>query len=354
MSNTIAVQSSASNVKKFLEISNFTSTEVYTPLGMISKSVSISVPNDIDNLDEIEEKDLCFVVCDSEQKRETISTLLDDYGFDLPPIAVHLESDDNSDEQDIEDIIDDVEEKSFMFNRSRLMDFMGRIHETAVFSAGEIEFAEDGDEHKYLEEVNNSLKSIIDIESGNIFPKMIPQNSLDMEVFFLHDTDLFDVGEDEVSLSSHAYRIDNISVENTAPNQKIVDFSMVEDGRYLAVDNALVFSAIEGVVPGLVVVVFENAEHGDEDAPVPSIAMWKISHNWVEGLSDASVCNDYRDLINEIMHHRYGEVVGVNVHSTRDIPLTEYPFLPQSKYSKDIAFTALYGIEHAEDYDGDM
>lgn len=350
MSRTIAVQSSVSNVRKFLEVSNVSKVEVCTPLGMISKSISISIPKDTENIDEIEDKDLCFIVCESPDQRDTISGLLDEYGFDLPPFEVELEHDEGSD-QDIEDIIKDVEGKNYMFNHARSLDFVGRISETAALSIGEFDFDIDGleeDEEELEEEVINSLTAIIDTATGNIFPKMLPNNASTLSMIFIPETEYLDIDAEDMGMMTTIHRVNFDEVKPIKPGRASMNFSKVNDGRYLIVDNAFVLSAIEGVVPGYIVVVFEQDGDGDKDNPMPSVAMWRISHNWVEGLSHENVKNNSNDLLDGIMAAHYGKRVDVKLYATGDIPIPEYPFLSPSMYSKDIAILARDAIEEAE------
>ena len=194
MSYIIAVQSPLSTVEKFLEKTNFINVKVLTPLAVVSQSTRVYLSEEAADVSDVESKDLCFIHCSSQEQFTEMKQVLDDYGFSLPPFEVDLLEDeknkDENQEQEIEDIIDSVEEESYILNRERAADFLGRISNTAVFNQDEFDslLDEKPDEKAHKDEVDDALSTIVDTETMNILPKMLPHESDVYALFFIPDT----------------------------------------------------------------------------------------------------------------------------------------------------------------------
>lgn len=355
MSYIISVQSPLSTVEKFLETTNFTNVKVLTPLAVVSQSTRVYLSEKEANVSDVESKDLCFIHCSSQEQLSEMKQVLDDYGFSLPPFEVDLLEDeknkDENQEQEIEDIIDSVEEESYILNRERAADFLGRISTTAVFNQDEFDslMDEKPDEKAHKDEVDDALSTIVDTETMNILPKMLPHESDVYALFFIPDTSYLEGAEYEgLAMMSYAYRMD-IYDNNTPGTSGDIQVLRTGEGRYLAVDNAMVLSAIEGIIPGHVVVAC-NADidiNEDESVSKNMVATWKVSHNWVEGLSPESAKDQIGDFLDTIASFIMEEddEDDINIFATKDIDIPEYPFLKQSPYTKDSTVTIVRSLE---------
>lgn len=355
MSYIIAVQSPLSTVEKFLEKTNFINVKVLTPLAVVSQSTRVYLSEEAADVSDVESKDLCFIHCSSQEQFTEMKQVLDDYGFSLPPFEVDLLEDeknkDENQEQEIEDIIDSVEEESYILNRERAADFLGRISNTAVFNQDEFDslLDEKPDEKAHKDEVDDALSTIVDTETMNILPKMLPHESDVYALFFIPDTSYLEGAEYEgLAMMSYAYRMD-IYDNNTPGTSGDIQVLRTGEGRYLAVDNAMVLSAIKGIIPGHVVVAC-NADidiNEDESVSKNMVATWKVSHNWVEGLSPESAKDQIGDFLDTIASFIMEEddEDDINIFATKDIDIPEYPFLKQSPYTKDSTVTIVRSLE---------
>ena len=355
MSYIIAVQSPLSTVEKFLEKTNFINVKVLTPLAVVSQSTRVYLSEEAADVSDVESKDLCFIHCSSQEQFTEMKQVLDDYGFSLPPFEVDLLEDeknkDENQEQEIEDIIDSVEEESYILNRERAADFLGRISNTAVFNQDEFDslLDEKPDEKAHKDEVDDALSTIVDTETMNILPKMLPHESDVYALFFIPDTSYLEGAEYEgLAMMSYAYRMD-IYDNNTPGTSGDIQVLRTGEGRYLAVDNAMVLSAIEGIIPGHVVVAC-NADidiNEDESVSKNMVVTWKVSHNWVEGLSPESAKDQIGDFLDTIASFvmEENDEDEINILATKDIDIPEYPFLKPSPYTKDSTVTIVRSIE---------
>lgn len=355
MSCIIAVQSPLSIMEKFLETTNFTNVKVLTPLAVVSQSTRIYLSEEEADVLDVESKDLCFIHCSSQEQLSEMKQVLDDYGFSLPPFEVDLLEDeknkDENQEQEIEDIIDSVEEESYILNRERAVDFLGRISTTAVFNQDEFDslMDEKPDEKAHKDEVDDALSTIVDTETMSILPRMLPHESDVYALFFIPDTSYLEEAEYEgLAMMSSAYRMD-IYDDNSPGTSGDIQIARTGEGRYLAVDNAMVLSAIEGIIPGHVVVACNADLDIDEDdsSPTNMVAVWKVSHNWVEGLSSESAKDQIGDFLDTIASFIMEEDDDgdIKIFATQDIDIPEYPFLKQSPYTKDSTVTIVRSLE---------
>lgn len=355
MSYIIAVQSPLSTMEKFLKKTNFADLKVFTPLAIVSRSSRVYLSDEEASVSDVENKDLCFIHCSSQEQLSEMKQVLDDYGFSLPPFEVDLLEDeknkDENQEQEIEDIIDSVEEESYILNRERAVDFLGRISTTAVFNQDEFDslMDEKPDEKTHKDEVDDALSTIVDTETMSILPRMLPHESDVYALFFIPDTSYLEEAEYEgLAMMSSAYRMD-IYDDNSPGTSGDIQIARTGEGRYLAVDNAMVLSAIEGIIPGHVVVAC-NADldiNEDDSSPTNMVAVWKVSHNWVEGLSSESAKDQIGDFLDTIASFIMEEddEGDIKIFATQDIDIPEYPFLKQSPYTKDSTVTIVRSLE---------
>lgn len=355
MSFIIAVQSPLSTVEKFLEKTSFSNVDVLTPLAVVSRSTRVYLSDEEANVSDVESKDLCFIHCSSQEQLSEMKQVLDDYGFSLPPFEVDLLEDekdkDEQQDQDIEDIIDSAEEENYILNRERSADFLGRIANTAVFNQDEFDalLEEQPDEDTKKNEVDNALSTIVDTETMSILPRMLPHETDVYALFFIPDTSYLEEAEYEgLAMMSSAYRMD-IYDDNSPGTSGDIQIARTGEGRYLAVDNAMVLSAIEGIIPGYVVVAC-NADidiNEDDSVSTNMVAVWKVSHNWVEGLSSESAKDQIGDFLDTIASFIMEEddEDGINIFATQDIDIPEYPFLKPSPYTKDSTVTIVRSLE---------
>ena len=137
--------------------------------------------------------------------------------------------------------------------------------------------------------------------------------------------------------------------DNSPGTSGDIQIARTGEGRYLAVDNAMVLSAIEGIIPGYVVVAC-NADldiNEDDSVSTNMVAVWKVSHNWVEGLSSESAKDQIGDFLDTIASFIMEEDDDgdIKVFATQDIDIPEYPFLKQSPYTKDSTVTIVRLLE---------
>lgn len=356
MSFIIAVQSPLSTVEKFLEKTNFSNVDVLTPLAVVSRSARVYLSDEEANVSDVESKDLCFIHCSSQEQLSEMKQVLDDYGFSLPPFEVDLLEDekdrDTQQDQDIEDLIDSAEEENYILNRERAVDFIGRIANTAVFNQDEFDslLEEQPDEDTKKNEVEDALSTIVDTTTMSIVPSMLPHETDVYSLFFIPDTSYLEDEEFEtLSMVSTVYRMD-IHDENTPGTSGDIQVMRSGTGKYLATDNAMVLSSIEGIIPGYVVVSCTvDVDIDGKTVPKNVTAAWKVSHNWVEGLSSESAMDhlgDFMDIISSFTVDVTGEDdMDINIFATKDISIPEYPFLKLSPYSKDSVVTIVRSLE---------
>lgn len=346
----IPVQSSVSTVTKFLETRNMTDVDVMSVLSLMSQNASLSIPNDIDGLSEIENKDVCFVMCDTQSQRDDVVSVLDNYGFDMPPFTISFPKDamDMEENADLEDVIEFIEERHATFNTSRMMDFMSRVSTTPVFDT-RININPEEDEEEEENASDDELITILDINDAQIFPHMLPDNASTYSVFFIAASEYID--EDfEMDLMSTAHRI---TVDEIAPvdeHKEAIEVTKTPQGQQLVVSNAIVFSAIEGIIPGYVVVIFSAGETAN-NKDVINAAVWKISHDWVRGLSPEVAYDELGNFFNDIISESFDDNDTLAIMHTEDIPTPQFPFLSDSKIdnSRAVALNVAISSALAED-----
>ena len=362
---TIAVQSSASTVGKFLQTSKISTATVRTPLWMLGQGASIHIPNDEI---EAEDKDLCFVQCDSQQDYDSLVDKLDSCGFDLPKVKVSLEDDVvfSDEDKDIEDVLRETELNEETSNYHRVLDFWNRIHDNTIYGGGvgisnsvmDIEITEDDDEEtaeekleevaQAIEEIGKSVSMVTKRESLSILPEMLPTWSPSSVVFFIPDDEMLgdDIDMPAVASKFHTVDIDAkatvLGYDSDEDSVVGVDVHLHPYGEYVVSDNTLIASAIEGAVPGYAIVAVEDEENKDKI----KASMWRISHNWVEGLSaDRIKGSKEKEILEEFIAEYFsdedededaGRTLTLEIHSSKDILFSGFPFVKQADIPKDI------------------
>lgn len=368
MTFTIAVQSPASSVRKFMEKSNISTATVRTPLWMLANNASIRIS---EQAVEEQEKDLCFVQCNSKDLKDKIILDLDNHGFSLPEIHVDLDEDKTTEEdRDIEDILNDAENKNEESNYHRTLDFWSRVTENTIFGSDQIDSPEldfdikdiqtEEELNEKLKEATESLKdleksvsTIVDFSTLSIVPHMFPEEVAGVTAFFIPSMGE-SLKEMEIpSVVSNFYLVNFDAGEHD--EQAGIKAEYTPEGRFLIADNALVLSAIEGIVPGYVVITLDPQECDEDKIPV---FMWRVSHNWVEGLSVTAIQNSKEeDTLSELLADYYlsdqqeedqQEELSVNVYPTEDIMIDSFPFIKEADLPKDLVVELLEMIGNSK------
>ena len=353
MSHIIAVQAPLATVKKFLDTTEFSTVELLTPLAVVSQSTKVHLPDE-HYTSEVENKDLCFIRCLSQGQLDRLSKVLNDYGFDLPPFEVNLIGDEEEDsldeEQDIEAIIDSVEEENLILNRERAVDFLGRISNTSFFEQSDFDSLQgiSPDEETHLENVSDAVSTVVDINSLSIVPSMLGKDDDFYAIFFIPDNKYIEDEEFQGMVTVSAVHQVDIFDHTTNPSTG-GDIQVLKNsnGRYLAVDNAFILSAIEGIIPGHVVVSSTKIGKDDSGNEVftPQLSGWKLSHNWVEGLSQDNFKEQLEDFLDTVVftsdneNDKEPEIV-----DSKDINIPEYPFLKPCDYNKGAAVSIVRSL----------